>query len=74
MRSVLRECCERRWKLVLPSSEDVEGNEEEWEQLTLLNTLIAITGIYFEQAAAFAGSGSSSSTGKNGMDSLFSVS
>ncbi|KAL3760652.1 hypothetical protein ACHAWU_002162 [Discostella pseudostelligera] len=77
VRSVLRECCERRWKLVLPSSSEdvVEGNEEEcWEQLTLLNTLIAITGIYFEQAAAFAGSGSSSSTGKNGMDSLFSVS
>ncbi|KAL7437223.1 hypothetical protein ACHAXH_005507 [Discostella pseudostelligera] len=72
VRSVLRECCERRWKLVLPSSEDVEGNEEEWEQLTLLNTLIAITGIYFEQAA-FAGSGRVSSTGKNGMDSLFSV-
>ena len=83
VRSVLRECCERRWNLVLPSSNDnvedeatmfnkcTEDNDNEaWVQLTLLNTLIAITGIYFEQAA-FAGSGT---VGKNGMDSLFSVS
>ena len=35
-----------------------------WEQLALLNTLIAITGIYFEQGNAAAG---------DCMDSLFSV-
>ena len=75
VRSVLRECCERRWNLVLPStSSDEEDarkggdtNSEVWVQLTLLNTLIAIAGIYFEQAA-FAGGM------KSGMDSLFSVS
>jgi hypothetical protein len=75
VRSVLRECCERRWNLVLPSTscdeEDTrkggDTNSEVWVQLALLNTLIAIAGIYFEQAA-FAGGM------KNGMDSLFSVS
>ncbi len=83
VRSVLRECCERRWNLVLPSSNDnvddeapmlnkckEDNDNEAWVQLTLLNTLIAITGIYFEQAA-FAGSGIG---GKNDMDSLFSMS
>ena len=44
-----------------------DTNSEVWVQLTLLNTLIAIAGIYFEQAA-FAGGM------KSGMDSLFSVS
>ena len=94
VRRVLRECCERRWKLKLPplidtdaadatalgsmmenvvkepttitsnnnkitNNKDVDSNAASiWEQLALLNTLIAITGIYYEQ---------------DGMDTLFRV-
>ena len=41
-----------------------EAHAKTWEQLALLNTLIAITGIYYEQAA-FAGG--------DGLHSLFTV-
>ena len=92
VRRVLRECCERRWKLKLPplidtdaagatalgsmmedvvvkepttitsnnnNNKDKDSNAASiWEQLALLNTLIAITGIYYEQ---------------DGMDTLFRV-
>ncbi len=95
VRRVLRECCARRWELVLPpesvpsTSDDKDeklaavtkpsvssnntqstsskGEEDTcgaWKQLALLNTLIAITGVYYEQGAAVAG---------DGMDSLFKV-
>ena len=97
VRSILRECCARRWKLVLPSpmpsqkrdaklevdntksksqsshfgqknnssNEKTEtGEESSLEQLALLNTMIAITGIYYEQGAIAGG---------DGMDSLFTV-
>jgi len=78
VRRVLRECCLRRWELKLPNGKEeknctVGASEERdvkkakgscWEQLALLNTLIAITGIYFEQGNAAAG---------DCMDSLFSV-
>mmetsp|Transcript_9719 Transcript_9719/g.21916 ORF Transcript_9719/g.21916 Transcript_9719/m.21916 type:complete len:551 (+) Transcript_9719:168-1820(+) len=101
VRKVLRECCDRRWELVIPADPSMPssssgsldekkpvvdskplgkknmesggestgkneegGCSEAWEQLALLNTLIAITGIYYEQGALVAG---------DGMDSLFSV-
>lgn len=100
VRRVLRECCSRRWELVLPLNggsaldadgqlgmmgeeskqellQDVtgdvdaksntghtEGDAKAWEQLALLNTLIAVTGIYYEQGA---------SSGGDGIDSLFKV-
>ena len=41
-----------------------EGDAKAWEQLALLNTLIAVTGIYYEQGA---------SSGGDGIDSLFKV-
>ena len=89
VRKVLRECCDRRWRLVLPPSTDIgevtlgstgngkDGKEKAaattdttkaatscWEELALLNTLIAITGIYYEQGSHASG---------DGYDSLFSV-
>lgn len=68
VRKVLRECCSRRWDLTLPQEGDdrsLEKNERKWEQLALLNTLIAITGIYYEQG---------STAGGDGMDLLFKTS
>ena len=70
VRKVLRECCSRRWELSLPEAEEeggtsTEENERKWEQLALLNTLIAITGIYYEQG---------STAGGDGMDLLFKTS
>lgn len=113
VRGVLRECCRRRWQLVLPpplsvtphadcapsttrpsSVDDVDrigkngdGDCDEItmggtttlaegddlrrgakEQLALLNTIIAITGVYFEQGA----SSTASSEGRVcSLDSLF---
>eukprot|EP00581_Thalassiosira_minuscula_P014926 CAMPEP_0183730484 /NCGR_PEP_ID=MMETSP0737-20130205/32983_1 /TAXON_ID=385413 /ORGANISM="Thalassiosira miniscula, Strain CCMP1093" /LENGTH=510 /DNA_ID=CAMNT_0025962999 /DNA_START=9 /DNA_END=1541 /DNA_ORIENTATION=+ len=73
VRSVLRECCRRRWELKLPPPATNSADEEEvecsnggaaWEQLALLNTLIAITGIYYEQGAV---------SGGDGIDALFTV-
>ena len=89
VRKVLRECCDRRWRLVLPPSTDIgevtlgsTGNDKReeaaaaatvnnakaatscWEELALLNTLIAITGIYYEQGSHASG---------DGYDSLFNV-
>lgn len=67
VRKVLRECCSRRWDLTLPQEGErsSEENERKWEQLALLNTLIAITGIYYEQG---------STSGGDGMDLLFKTS
>ncbi|KAL7497034.1 hypothetical protein ACHAWT_005351 [Skeletonema menzelii] len=67
VRKVLRECCSRRWELSLPKEGDTstEENERKWEQLALLNTLISITGIYYEQG---------STGGGDGMDLLFKTS
>lgn len=42
-----------------------EENDKKWEQLAMLNTLIAVTGVYYEQG---------SKAGGDGMDVLFSVS
>ena len=42
-----------------------EENDKKWEQLAMLNTLIAVTGLYYEQG---------SKAGGDGMDVLFSVS
>ena len=79
VRKVLRECCDRRWRLVLPCVTGNDKREEAaasatvnnakaatscWEELALLNTLIAITGIYYEQGSHASG---------DGYDSLFSV-
>ena len=82
VRSVLRECCARRYELFLPPASPIsasasggktddkphpaanEVESEAWEQLAHLNTLIAITGIYYEQGAIAGG---------DGMDSLFDV-
>lgn len=53
--------------IIEPSANTSVGGDDTakaWEQLALLNTLIAITGIYYEQGAIAAG---------DGMDSLFSV-
>ena len=58
VRMVLRECCRRRWEL---------GTREE---LALLNTLIAISGVYFEQGARSSASGPGG--GGDGLNSLFS--
>jgi survival of motor neuron protein-interacting protein 1 len=50
--------------------DDTTGNGGKWEELALLSTLIAITGVYFEQGARLGyGAG-----GGDGMDSLFSCS
>lgn len=67
VRKVLRECCSRRWELSLPTDGDSsrEESERKWEQLAMLNTLIAITGIYYEQG---------SKAGGDGMDLLFTTS
>ena len=64
VRKVLRECCSRRWELSLPKDDDSSSQktDKKWEQLALLNTLIAITGIYYEQG---------SKAGGDGMDLLF---
>ena len=82
VRSVLRECCARRYELFLPPASPIsasasggktddkphpaanEVESEAWEQLAHLNTLIAITGIYYEQGAIAGG---------DGIDTLFSV-
>lgn len=80
VRGVLRECCARRRGLALPEGADGKstadadgsvgasaidgGGSKAREQLAILNTLIAVTGIYYEQGS-FAGG--------DGMDSLFSV-
>lgn len=69
VRRVLRECCSRRWELSLPTEGEgstTEENDKIWEQLALLNTIIAITGIYYEQG--------SKACGGDGMDLLFSAS
>ena len=72
VRGVLRECCRRRWELELPTGEekgrDDDDSKRAREQLALLNTLIAITGVYFEQGARSA----SGPGGGDGLDSLFS--
>ncbi|KAK1736865.1 SIP1 domain-containing protein [Skeletonema marinoi] len=67
VRKVLRECCSRRWELSLPQEGDgsTVENDRKWEQLAMLNTLIAITGIYYEQG---------SNAGGDGMDLLFKTS
>jgi survival of motor neuron protein-interacting protein 1 len=64
VRRVLRECCSRRWELSLPQEGEspTEESDRKWEQLAMLNTLIAITGIYYEQG---------SKAGGDGMDLLF---
>ncbi|KAL3794484.1 hypothetical protein HJC23_013957 [Cyclotella cryptica] len=77
VRRLLRECCARRWELVLPEkrsaasaslisglNKNIEdsnnatamqgGDMKVWESLALLNTLIAVTGLYYEQGS-FAG-------------------
>jgi survival of motor neuron protein-interacting protein 1 len=91
VRRLLRECCARRWELVLPDSDykpmaasrpflagsnytfdddtkgsvsNQDGDGTLWESLALLNTMIAITGIYYEQGSAAGG---------DGKHSLFSV-
>jgi survival of motor neuron protein-interacting protein 1 len=88
VRRLLRECCARRHRLILPDGEstsdladgiDVESKQSTsdtkssleqdrdtkvWEQLALLNTLIAVTGIYYEQG---------SMAGGDGMHALFTV-
>ena len=108
VRRLLRECCLRRWELVLlPISSQLEdvnkdadnvgeetdatltsavtthenhstqhlnlnvakkhpqdGDSKKWELLALLNTLIAITGLYYEQGSMVGG---------DGMLALFSV-
>ncbi|KAL7454012.1 hypothetical protein ACHAWC_005648 [Mediolabrus comicus] len=81
VRRVLRECCSRRYELSLPITTSSSGttttkkdnnnnstneeNDKKWEQLAMLNTLIAVTGVYYEQG---------SKAGGDGMDVLFSVS
>lgn len=60
VRRVLRECCSRRWELTLPQegeSPTKEESDRKWEQLAMLNTLIAITGIYYEQGSKAGGDG-----------------
>jgi hypothetical protein len=71
VREVLRECCRRRWELELPAGEgggDDDDSKRAREQLALLNTLIAIAGVYFEQGARSA----SGPGGGDCLDSLFS--
>lgn len=80
VRRLLRECCARRWELVLPErgfaapislisglnhnikdtnthSPKLDGDEKMWELLALLNILIAITGLYYEQGSFACGDG-----------------
>lgn len=77
VRRVLRECCSRRYELSLPTTSSTatkndnnnnstnEEDDKKWEQLAMLNTLIAVTGVYYEQR---------SKAGGDGMDVLFSAS
>ena len=76
VRMVLRECCRRRWELELPPAagegydDDDDSKKRTSEELALLNTLIAISGVYFEQGARSSASGPGG--GGDGLDSLFS--
>lgn len=76
VRMVLRECCRRRWELELPPAagegydDDDDSKKRTREELALLNTLIAISGVYFEQGARSSASGPGG--GGDGLDSLFS--
>ncbi len=72
---VLRECCRRRWELKLPPAAGEEYDDDDdlkkrtREELALLNTLIAILGVYFEQGARSLASGPGG--GGDDLDLLF---